>query len=107
MTKMKTTKSIDAIVDVMMKAFKKLEAIIENLNDKVTALETNETQLKEYIDILISKLENNTTDKEQDKLETELDRNIESHETIENVKFACKIFEYCCTKYFQLKKHKT
>ena len=96
MTEMKMMKSIDTIVEVMMKGIKNLEVIIENLNDKVASLEINEIQLKEHIDMLISKLGSNKSDKEPDKLETNWDKNVETHDN--EIDKHPKLFQAKCTK---------
>ena len=78
MTKLKTMKSIDAMVEVIKKGFKHLEVIVESLNDKVEALEAREIKLEEHIDMLITKLKSINTDKNPDKLELSCDKNVKA-----------------------------
>ena len=116
MTKPKKMTSFDAVVEVMMKSVKNLEVIVENLNDKVEALKANEIQFKEQIDMLILQLKSNQNDKEPDKLEANLDKNVKSsnnlkddkmdtREEIEIDKFDCTKCEYSCRRKSELKKH--
>ena len=76
MTKPKKITSFDDVAEVMMKSVQNLENIFENLNDKVEALKANEIQVKEQIDMLILQLKSNQNEKEPDKLEANLDKNV-------------------------------
>ena len=68
---------IDAVVKVLLKNIKNLEAIIKTLNDKVGALEANEIELKEHIDMLILKLKCSDADVDPRKLEINCGSDVE------------------------------